>query len=91
MTNYNTSTLQVFTSTIRYSIAVEFNGMLSRLADLTSINMDAMRADAMSWNDQFRNAMNVNGGDLENATSGDYIMHFLTFGWKVSTAEFISS
>ncbi len=28
--------------------------------------------------------MVVNGGDLENATTGDYVMHFLTFGFKVS-------
>ena len=27
--------------------------------------------------------MNVNGGDIENATTSDYVMHFLTFGWKV--------
>ncbi|KAI8500976.1 hypothetical protein Bbelb_210710 [Branchiostoma belcheri] len=31
----------------------------------------------------FRDAMNVNGGDVENATTMDYVMHFLTFGWKV--------
>ena len=29
-------------------------------------------------------AMNVNGGDIENASTADYIMHFLTFGFKVS-------
>ena len=27
--------------------------------------------------------MVVNGGDVENATLGDYVMHFLTFGFKV--------
>lgn len=27
--------------------------------------------------------MNVNGGDIENATTSDYVMHILTFGWKV--------
>ena len=30
--------------------------------------------------------MNVNGGDTANATTGDYIMHFLTFGFKVIAA-----
>ena len=30
-------------------------------------------------------AMNVNGGDIENATTSDYVMHFLTFGFKVTT------
>ena len=32
--------------------------------------------------------MVVNGGDLENATTGDYVMHFLTFGFKVFTQHF---
>ena len=36
-----------------------------------------------SWVGQFRDAMNVNGGDIENATFVDYILHFITFGWKV--------
>ena len=27
--------------------------------------------------------MSVNGGDVENATSMDYFMHFVTFAWKV--------
>ncbi len=47
------------------------------------MNIDALRVDSASYADQFRNAMNVNGGDVENATSMDYVMHFLTFGWKV--------
>ena len=32
---------------------------------------------------QLKDAMNVNGGDVENATTGDYVMHFLTFGFKI--------
>ena len=63
---------------------LDFNGMVSRLVDLTNMNMDALRVDQNSWGDQFRNAMNVNGGDVENASTLDYVMHFFTFGWKVS-------
>jgi hypothetical protein len=37
--------------------------------------------DTIFFNDS--QAMNVNGGDIENATTSDYVMHFLTFGWKV--------
>lgn len=48
-----------------------------------NVNMDAMRVDTSTWGDQFRNAMNVNGGDIEGASTLDYVMHFLTFGWKV--------
>ena len=52
--------------------------------NMTNVNLDALRVDSTSWGDQFRNAMNVNGGDLEGASHMDYVMHFLTFGWKVS-------
>lgn len=51
---------------------------------MTNVNVDMLKVDSMSWRDQFRNAMNVNGGDIESATSLDYLMHFLTFGWKVT-------
>jgi solute carrier family 8 (sodium/calcium exchanger) len=30
-----------------------------------------------------KDAMVVNGGDIENAASMDYVMHFLTFGFKI--------
>jgi len=56
---------------------------VSRLVNLTSLNIDALKVDSASYAQQFENAMNVNGGDLESATSFDYLMHFLTFGWKV--------
>ena len=62
---------------------LEFNGMVSRLVNMTNANLDALRVDSTTWAQQFQSAMNVNGGDLEGATTMDYIMHFLTFGWKV--------
>ena len=62
---------------------IEFNGMVSRLVNMTNANVDAMSVMTATWGDQFRNAMNVNGGDLETATHLDYFMHFLTFAWKV--------
>lgn len=61
----------------------DFNSMVSRLVNMTNMNMDALRVGSSTWGDQFRNALNVNGGDLECATNMDYVMHFLTFGWKV--------
>lgn len=57
--------------------------MVNRLVDLTNMNVDSLRVDTNTWGDQFRNAMNVNGGDLESAGTMDYIMHFCTFAWKV--------
>lgn len=56
---------------------------MSRLVNLTSLNMDALRVDSASYAQQFENAMNVNGGDIESASKLDYVMHFVTFGWKV--------
>ena len=68
---------------------VDFNGMVNRLVDLTNMNVDNLRVDTNTWGDQFRNAMNVNGGDLESAGTMDYIMHFCTFAWKVSNDTMI--
>lgn len=50
---------------------------------MTNMNVDGMRVHNETWAQQFMDAMNVNGGDVENASSADYIMHFLTFAFKV--------
>ncbi|ESO84204.1 hypothetical protein LOTGIDRAFT_92127, partial [Lottia gigantea] len=61
----------------------EFNGLVSRIVNLTFGNLDGLALDDDSYINQFRNAMNVNGGDIESATFLDYILHFLTFVWKI--------
>ncbi|KAK3696289.1 hypothetical protein RRG08_027726 [Elysia crispata] len=61
----------------------EFNNMLSRIANKTQQNLDGLRLDSGSWREQFHCAMNVNGGDVDQAETLDYVMHFLTFFWKV--------
>lgn len=53
---------------------------------MTKANVGAMALQSHRWIDQFKDAMNVNGGDLETASFMDYLLHFLTFGWKVSNA-----
>lgn len=60
----------------------EFNGLVDRIVNLTKVNLDALQLDTVSWGEQFENAFNVNGGDLETATAGDYIFHFAAFAWK---------
>ena len=50
---------------------------------MTNTNVDEMRVHNETWAQQLKDAMNVNGGDIENASTVDYIMHFLTFGFKV--------
>ena len=52
---------------------------------MTTANVDSMQVSNNTWISQIKDAMNVNGGDIENATTSDYVMHFLTFGWKVWT------
>lgn len=61
----------------------EFNGLVSRIMNLTKANMDALQIEESSYPAQFVEALNVNGGDLQGATVLDYIMHFMTFFWKV--------
>ena len=62
----------------------EFNSVMNKLMLMTNSNVDGMRVHNETWAQQFKDAMVVNGGDLENATSMDYVMHFLTFGFKVN-------
>merc|ERR1712117_314863 len=61
----------------------EFNSVMNRLVVMTNMNVDGMRVHNETWAQQLKDAMNVNGGDIENATAGDYVMHFLTFGFKI--------
>ena len=63
----------------------DFNHLVTRIAAQTKENLDGLKLESSSWKEQFYNAMNVNGGDVENATNFDYVMHFLSFFWKVST------
>lgn len=61
----------------------EFNSIMNKMMLMTHLNVDSMRVHNETWGQQLKDAMNVNGGDVENATAGDYVMHFLTFGFKV--------
>jgi len=61
----------------------EFNSVLNRMLLMTNANVDSMKVHHETWAQQLKDAMNVNGGDVENASTGDYIMHFLTFGFKI--------
>ncbi|XP_052783919.1 sodium/calcium exchanger 1-like isoform X2 [Mya arenaria] len=61
----------------------EFQDMVSRIAAQTRQNLDALKLESSSWREQIACAMNVNGGDVENASAFDYVMHFISFFWKV--------
>ena len=61
--------------------------MLQRLAQLTNNHVESMQVHHETWIGQIKDAMNVNGGDIENATNKDYVLHFLTIGWKVENNQ----
>lgn len=61
----------------------EFDGLVKRVIAKTHLKLQKLKLGSQSWAEQFKQAMAVNGGDIENATALDYVMHFLTFGFKV--------
>ncbi|XP_021948332.1 sodium/calcium exchanger 1 isoform X3 [Folsomia candida] len=61
----------------------DFNSVMQRMMVMTSSNLKSMEVHKETWGEQLQVALTVNGGDVENATGMDYVMHFLTFGWKV--------
>lgn len=52
------------------------------MANLVNADLNEISVVKKNWSEQFREAMNVNGGDLDSATKRDYVMHFITFPWK---------
>ena len=47
----------------------EFNSVLNRMLLMTNANVDSMKVHHETWAQQLKDAMNVNGGDVENATT----------------------
>ena len=64
----------------------EFNGIMNKLAMKTNLNLDKLRVHNETYAQQFKDAMIVNGGDVENATNLDYLMHMITFPFKLAFA-----
>lgn len=60
----------------------EYKNLVKRVVAQTHVALSKMEIGGDSWYEQFVEAMNVNGGDIENATGFDYIMHLITFGFK---------
>lgn len=60
----------------------DYNGVLDRVVAITHINIDRLRIGNTTYADQFRDALNVNGGDVDNASTLDYVLHFITVYWK---------
>jgi len=61
----------------------EFQGVLKRILEMTNERLVDMRSHHDTWTQQVKAAMLVNGGDIEGASVVDYILHLLTFGFKM--------
>jgi len=61
----------------------DYQTLITRVANLTSVNLDKLVIGKESWKQQFTEALSVNGGNVEEAEAIDFVLHFLTFGWKV--------
>merc|ERR1712055_1187438 len=61
----------------------EFNTIMNKMMMMTNANVDELRVQNETWAQQMKDAMVVNGGDIDGASTADYIMHFLTFPFKV--------
>jgi solute carrier family 8 (sodium/calcium exchanger) len=47
----------------------EFNSVLNKMLLMTNANVDSMKVHHETWAQQLKDAMNVNGGDVENAST----------------------
>ena len=64
----------------------DYQPLITRVANLTSVNLDKLVIGKESWKQQFTEALSVNGGNVEDAEAIDFVLHFLTFGWKVGAS-----
>jgi len=61
----------------------EYQQMFDRVVNMAHVNLHKYELGSETWGQQFSEAMNVNGGEIETASIFDYVMHFITFFWKV--------
>lgn len=63
--------------------------MVSRIAARACQTLEGLQLTSSSWGEQFFSAMNVNGGEVDTTTKMDYILHFITFFWKVYHSVYV--
>ncbi|CAF1471781.1 unnamed protein product [Rotaria magnacalcarata] len=57
--------------------------MANKMASLVQVDMDKLSVTKTTWGQQFKDAMTVNGGDLETAKFVHYVGHTFSFFWKI--------
>ena len=65
----------------------EYEEIINNMIAMTEAQLSELSLYQSSWSKQLKNAMLVNGGNLDNASFSDYLMHFLTFGLKIIFAS----
>ena len=55
----------------------------NRLANMVNADLEAISVVNKGYKEQFHEAMNVNGGEIEGVTAINYFKHVLAFPWKV--------
>ncbi|CAF3298511.1 unnamed protein product [Rotaria socialis] len=57
--------------------------MANKMASLVQVDIDKLSVTKTTWGQQFKDAMTVNGGDLETAKFLHYVGHTFSFFWKI--------
>jgi len=57
--------------------------VVNEVALLMKLQLDKLSLNTTSWGQQFDEAMNIQGEEGEDPAVMDYVMHCMTFGWKV--------
>ena len=65
----------------------EYQQIIDNMIALTNKQLEELSLYQTSYIKQIKDAMLINGGNLEHAKFSDYAMHFLTFGLKMFFAS----
>jgi len=57
--------------------------VINEVAALMKAQLEKLSLNTSSWGQQFDEAMSIQGEEGEDPSTTDYVMHALTFGWKV--------
>jgi len=74
---------EVNVCTVVISDDENYKQLMEEVVAMMENEMDKYGVGTSSWGEQFSNAMNMGGDDGEEPEWGDYLMHFLSFYWKV--------
>lgn len=61
----------------------EYQALMQNVVALMDEEMGKYNIGSSSWGEQFHDAMNMAGDEDAEPEFGDYLMHFLSFYWKV--------